>query len=380
MDGKKSKMAGIGEFHMKKKKIVLWGTGRFAKEILSNSCFFENEIQICCIVDNDFSKWGTIFYEKEVMQPSYLKDIQFDKIVIASEIFFDEIQNTIIEKLHIEKSKIENRFYFAKIKLVERYRAVQNEEIKDIIHYLGNHSLEIFNYEFAEKYSDMAVNIFYDDNVKMYYVMHCGKRMYMSPQMNTKEEVLKYYCGICMEQDRQSPHVYMDEQFGVEEGDVVVDVGVAEGNFSLQVIDKVSKIYMIESDKDWIKALECTFGEYKDKVVMINKFVSDYTFGSIDSLDNMINEKVNFIKMDIEGCECEALLGARQLIKKSDKLRCAICVYHRDNDEMYINEIARMLEMKGSLVKGYMWYPVGQKQKYISPILRRGVIRYEKRS
>ena len=210
--------------------------------------------------------------------------------------------------------------------------------------------------------------------------MHCGKRMYMSPQMNTKEEVLKYYCGICMEQDRQSPHVYMDEQFGVEEGDVVVDVGVAEGNFSLQVIDKVSKIYMIESDKDWIKALECTFGEYKDKVVMINKFVSDYTFGSIDSLDNMINEKVNFIKMDIEGCECEALLGARQLIKKSDKLRCAICVYHRDNDEMYINEIARMLEMKGSLVKGYMWYPVGQKQKYISPILRRGVIRYEKRS
>lgn len=202
----------------------------------------------------------------------------------------------------------------------------------------------------------------------------------MSPKMNTKEKVLKYYCGICMEQDKQSPHAYMNEQFGVEEGDIVVDVGVAEGNFSLQVIDKVSKIYMIESDKDWIKALEYTFSEYKDKVIIIKKFVSDYTFGSTDTLDNMINEKVNFIKIDIEGCECEALLGAKQLIKNSDKLRCAICAYHRDNDEMYIDEIARMLEMKGSLVKGYMWYPVGQKQKYISPILRRGVIRYEKRS
>ena len=210
--------------------------------------------------------------------------------------------------------------------------------------------------------------------------MHCGKKLYMSPKMNTKEKVLKYYCGICMEQDKQSPHAYMNEQFGVEEGDIVVDVGVAEGNFSLQVIDKVSKIYMIESDKDWIKALEYTFSEYKDKVIIIKKFVSDYTFGSTDTLDNMINEKVNFIKIDIEGCECEALLGAKQLIKNSDKLRCAICAYHRDNDEMYIDEIARMLEMKGSLVKGYMWYPVGQKQKYISPILRRGVIRYEKRS
>ena len=137
---------------------------------------------------------------------------------------------------------------------------------------------------------------------------------------------------------------------------------------------------MIETDNDWIKALKCTFKKYMDKVVIINKFVSDYTFGSIDTLDNLINEKVNFIKMDIEGCESEALLGASQLIEQSDKLCCAVCAYHRDNDEVCINEIAKNLGMKGYSVKGYMWYPVGRKQCYISPVFRRGVIRYEKRS
>lgn len=40
--------------------------------------------------------------------------------------------------------------------------------------------------------------------------------------------------------------MYLDEDFQVEEGDVVLDVGVAEGNFSMEIIERASKIYLFE--------------------------------------------------------------------------------------------------------------------------------------
>ena len=42
-------------------------------------------------------------------------------------------------------------------------------------------------------------------------------------------------------------------------------------------------------------------------------------------------EKVNFIKMDIEGVEIDAFLGAEQTIKKFTP-KLAICTYHRPTD------------------------------------------------
>lgn len=51
-----------------------------------------------------------------------------------------------------------------------------------------------------------------------------------------------------------------------------------------------------------------------------------------NSIDNICAEdKVTFIKMDIEGSELEALKGAATVIKR-DKPRLAICVYHRPED------------------------------------------------
>lgn len=63
-------------------------------------------------------------------------------------------------------------------------------------------------------------------------------------------------------------------------------------------------------------------------------------------LDNVVkNEKVTFIKMDIEGAEQEALMGAKKLISTYHP-RMAISVYHR-NDDIY--EIPKMiLEMDNS--------------------------------
>ena len=63
----------------------------------------------------------------------------------------------------------------------------------------------------------------------------------------------------------------------------------------------------------------------------------------VDSLDNLIDADVDFIKMDIEGAELKALCGARKLIEKNHPI-LAICVYHKKDDLLkipqYIKEIS----------------------------------------
>ncbi|WP_419769107.1 MAG: FkbM family methyltransferase [Candidatus Marinarcus sp.] len=56
-----------------------------------------------------------------------------------------------------------------------------------------------------------------------------------------------------------------------------------------------------------------------------------YQAQSINTLDNLINEKVDFIKLDIEGAEQAAIEGAKQTIVNSHPI-LAICIYHKAQD------------------------------------------------
>lgn len=62
------------------------------------------------------------------------------------------------------------------------------------------------------------------------------------------------------------------------------------------------------------------------------------------ALDEFLkNEKVTFIKMDIEGLEMKAIKGASKIIKEQ-KPRLAICIYHKPDDFVSIPEL--LLELR----------------------------------
>ena len=151
--------------------------------------------------------------------------------------------------------------------------------------------------------------------------------------------------------------------------EVFVDAGAFDGQTSAMFVkwaEKYEKIYALEPDPQnrgkCQKTLEDIGAEYEilpfgtwDGNEQLS-FVSGLNGAShvgddiresaesqimiqVDKLDNLIHEKVSFIKMDIEGAEKKALKGAEKLIK-TWKPKLAVCVYHKRED---IWEIPRLI-------------------------------------
>lgn len=352
---------------------MLWGTGDIAKKVLSQ-CQTLNNYDIVGILDNDIKKRGTVFEGYPVYAPLEIDRIHPERIVILTDAY-DEIVNQITTENPEFSKCVENKYYFYKQSLLNRYKDTRDPEIHEIIFRIEQNGLDVFNYSFADKYRNFTCQVYFDTIHEMYYVIHCGKRMYFSKKYSSELEVVNYYKSILLEQDENSPHRYLTADFDVLNGDVVVDVGVAEGNFALEIIDKVSKIYLIETDSEWIEALKVTFEDFMDKVVIVKAFISSYDEGDFRTLDSIITEKVNFIKMDIEGNEWDGLRGAKRIINNSNRLKLAICSYHSDFDYALIEKFMEEMSIEHSHTKGYMWFPLTVRQNYVSTSLNRAIIR-----
>jgi predicted RNA methylase len=166
----------------------------------------------------------------------------------------------------------------------------------------------------------------------------------------------QYVYNVLREQGEKSPHLYVRNNDEIKEDSVIVDAGVCEGNFALRYVDKAKKIYLIESDPQWIKALKMTFSDYQDKVVICNKFLTRYESESTTTLDELVQEDIDFLKMDIEGAEIDAILGGKNILRKSNA-RCAICSYHKKNDEENIRYLLETYGYQTSTSEGYMFFP-----------------------
>jgi len=249
-----------------------------------------------------------------------------------------------------------------------------SDEVEKVLDYLRNRPVVMFPDYFQDEYVEDSVEVHDDKELGLRYVLLDGKRLYFKKRWS-KKRIRKAFNELIKEQDSRCPHCYEDESFKVESGDVLVDIGAAEGNFALNVVEKASRIILFESNKEWLGPLNATFGPWKDKVVIVNKFVGDVTDAKCTRLDDYFgaDEKLSFLKIDVEGAESDLLNGCKRILQQKNPLKVAICTYHKPEDEQKFTRRLTEYGFETSHSDGFVLLFTDRKIK--APFLRRGLIR-----
>jgi hypothetical protein len=248
-----------------------------------------------------------------------------------------------------------------------------NPEMQEVADHIRQHGVNIFPYPFAERYAADQIEVFTDDANGLKYVLMDGKRLYFKRRWSAAR-IRRAFRDLSMEQDPQSPHRYLSPDFDVDAEDVVADFGAAEGNFSLSVVERVSKIYLFECDPEWIEALENTFAPWRDKVEIVALFVSDKNDDKHCAGDTYFADKaVSFLKIDVDGGERSLLSGFNKFLQQERKLKIALCTYHQHEDEQEFTDKLKSFGFRVNPSPGYMVFYYDKKLR--PPYLRRALVR-----
>ncbi len=233
----------------------------------------------------------------------------------------------------------------------------------------------IIPYPFTFDYAYQKTEVHRDEEAAMYYVYLDGKKLYYHKGFTNIIDIQKSFTFICIEQHPDSPHRYLDNYFSVNADDVVADIGAAEGNFSLMIVDKVKELIIIEAEEIWIEALNKTFEPWKDKVRIINKFAGAKNDENTITLDKItVKNKLTALKMDIEGAEISVLKVAESFIKENN-IKMAVTTYHRQTDAEDIKAIVEKNNYGTVFSNGFMLFIY---DKLMPPYFRRGLIKAKK--
>ena len=250
----------------------------------------------------------------------------------------------------------------------------ENQEVKEVVNYLKTNPITVYPYDFTKKYNEELIEVFTDQEKQLRYVIHEEKRLYFKRSLS-ETAIKKLYLGLQLDQDKASPHLYLTEGFKLKPHDIIADIGAAEGNFSLSNIEKVKKVYLFEYDQGWLEALRATFEPWKDKVVIIDKFVSNVDSDTTISMNSFYSQhpKITFFKVDIEGSEARFLEGFDQILNKDISMKMALCTYHKQNDEKEFTQILGQYGFKVAASNRYMIFIYDKNIE--APYLRRGLLR-----
>lgn len=367
-------------------KIYIWGAGKLANEILSAleaamvDYHYNHIFQIKGVIDNDIKKWGSVFHQMKVISPGEAIDNGFDNIVILCE-KEEEVREQLKYGYHILQEKIQKRWYLLQLVMILKYENDPNPEIQSILKHWKENSIEIYNKylppmeKFHEVIWDKKYNLPY---IEFPTIESKMKKMYF-PRMRHFEilDGKQIVRDILYEQHPQSPHLYICNNHTVEDGDVILDGGVCEGNFALQYVDVASKIYLVECDPQWAEPIYLTFKDYWDKVVFSNKMLSNRDGYNSISIDQLVDGKLDFMKLDLEGAEISTIQGAKKTLER-ENVKCSICSYHKNKDEQYIRQFLEQIGYNTNVSNGYMtfWF---DRDIWYHRDFRRGIVYAQKK-
>lgn len=313
------------------KKAYIWGTGilgKFTYQELTN-----NGVKVCGFLDNNERK-GIVSY----------KSIEKDSVVIVASFAYPEI------KLQLENIGIYKVCYYEILPFI-------NHKYKT--YYMGFQGLWQSIFSHKEELRKIISLLSDDISRKVIDNILCYRLSFDDKFLDCAYEISEK-CGT----------QYFDKCISLSEEEVFADCGGYIGDTSIEFIKKCNEeyqeIHIFEPDKELILESTKNLNNYHN-IYFINKGVdqkkSSQHFtkkeskggGSIDtngeevietiSLDEYFEQKEKFptyIKMDIEGFERYALLGAKTIITEK-RPKMAISIYHRPSDIfeiiLFLNEL-----------------------------------------
>lgn len=345
------------------KKIVLWGNGTYTKELID----MLGKEKIVAIFDNDKHKWGNEIYGINVLNPGeYFKDIMDDEtIIVISVVSYNyEIANQIISQWKISESRI-----FAVTHLFsERY-------MYDV--------QSIFDNE--NKISEVH-SLLEDEQSREYFVNFLNARISRNPLYLKENDCMKANYEYISQNDYS---------IVPKRKDLILDCGAYTGDTSKIFLEKTNqdcRIFAIEPFKgnyrklcEWIERenlkdkvypIQSLLGYANDEVVISASTESSVSSSVencgkicnkilVEKLDELIFEKVSFIKMDIEGAELDALKGAAQIIKR-DKPQMVISAYHRTCHMWEIPLLIKEIEPSYKIFCGHQMNAAFESEYYLT--------------
>jgi FkbM family methyltransferase len=323
----KTKKLKIATFGMRERNIDFWDID------------FINEETVIYNFDNNQEMWGTRgVFGVITRSPSEIKDIQdkVDALIVMSGSATDICPQ--LDDLGIDRYFRVDLFEYSE----KRLSAIEEE----------CHQVEL-----SEREINIVKELLADDKSRKTYENVLSSRLSKEPWESFELLKLIYTGDMYFPKDIAS--------FVFTEDEVFIDAGAYRGDtintFIKTVNGRYEHIYAFEPDQNHYLFLgknysDCSditaypLGLYSHPTTLqfsengdTSSSFADLTPNSsqkisaniidveVTSLDVIIESKVSFIKMDIEGSELSALCGAERIIKLNQP-KLAICLYHKISD------------------------------------------------
>lgn len=298
------------------KKIVIWGAGNCGH--LVNSILSEQNVRISFFADN--------FHAGETDSSTGIRIIGIDDVV-------RDKQNLLV------LVSVADRQIYDAVYMQLREAGLTDGQLYDMKGFIERLPVSFF-IQNRDKYHQVY-NLLADNFSKKVYLERI-KRVYL----------LNDISSIVSPADEE----YFDEVNILTDHEVFIDCGGYSGDTSLRFIEKcggkykkiivfepeTSKTAVIENNLRGTNHIVYPYGVWSENKVLYFEARGDVASRVVDeecgdkvqavALDDYVyDEKPTFIKMDIEGSEIEALIGARKTIQ-TYKPKLAVCLYHKPQD------------------------------------------------